>query len=112
MTAPRKIAQQQIWIGLKDLTVETAELANALTTVCNPFADFDPASLCSVDTSALTDTLKAALENNNFSEVCLAPPMLVTASEKLRKLGESLIGLLMQLQLRQEFLWQAPFSCL
>lgn len=80
-----------IWIGMKDLCAETTELVKSLTTGCNPFADLDLASLCSVDTSTLTDTLKAAANEYNFSEVCLTPPALVTACAKLRKFGEPLI---------------------
>ena len=75
---------------MKDLCAETAELARTLTTVCNPLADLDLDSLFSVDTSALTDTLKAAANDYNFSEVCLAPPALVTACVKHRKVGELL----------------------
>ena len=57
---------------------ETSEKATALIesfeAIRKPFGDFDLDSLCIVDTSTLTDTLKAAVPEFNFSEVCYRLP--------------------------------------
>ena len=78
---------------MKDLTVDTYDLESVLAPGGKLFTDFDLASLGVVDTSALSDTLKAVTSGIDFSEVNWSPPALVTVREKLRKFGETLLCL-------------------
>jgi hypothetical protein len=56
---------------MKELTAKTAELIDSLASVRDiPIPDFNLASLGIVDTSTFTDTLKAAVPEFDFSEVC------------------------------------------
>lgn len=96
---------------MKDLCVETAELAKTLTTGCNPVVDLDLDSLFSNETSALTDTLKAATNDYNFSEVCPSPPSAATLMKQPRKFGEHLLCLASPCFLiTQLFLLKSSFS--
>ena len=90
---------------MKDLTVDIPDLESTLTSITgNLWNGKDFASLFTADTSALSDTLKAAVPEFDFSEVKRSPPALATAHEKLRKFGESLLCLIVLLV--------KPFFCL
>lgn len=80
---------------MKALTVDTPDLESVLAPGGKLFTDFDLASLGVVDTSTLSDTLKAVTSGIDFSEVKRSPPALVTALVKLRKFGGPLLCLIL-----------------
>ena len=56
---------------MKELSEKAAAaLLDGIEAIRKPFGDYDLDSLCIVDTPTYTDTLKAAVPEFDFSEVC------------------------------------------